>query len=118
RQAIFELVNGLLQPYASKADHWAKILSVALHGQSFSDVRQSVERARRAAAISGDALDVHLESLISPEQLPKAERINLATMLVDAGLSQRNVQKLTGVARDTLRSHSQPETTARKRRGT
>lgn len=118
RQAISELVNGLLQPYASKADHWAKILSVALHGQSFSDVRQSVERARRAAAISGDALDVHLESLISPEQLPKAERINLATMLVDAGLSQRSVQKLTGVARDTLRSHSQPETPARKRRGT
>lgn len=118
REAIFELVNGLLQPYENKADHWAKILSVALHGQSFSDVRQSVERARRAAAISGDALDVHLESLISPEQLPKAERINLATMLVDAGLSQRNVQKLTGVARDTLRSHSQPETPARKRRGT
>jgi Cdc6-like AAA superfamily ATPase len=118
REAIYELVNDLLQPYEKKADHWAKILSVALQGQSFSDVRQSVERARRAAAISGDALDIHLESLILPDQLSKAERINLATMLVDAGLSQRNVQKLTGVARDTVRSHSQPETIARKRRGT
>lgn len=118
REAIYVLVNDLLQPYEKKADNWAKILSVALQGQSFSDVRQSVERARRAAAISGDALDIHLESLILPDQLSKAERINLATMLVDAGLSQRNVQKLTGVARDTVRSHSQPETAARKRRGT
>jgi Trp operon repressor len=74
-----------------------------------------VERARRAAAISGDALETHLQALISPDQLSKSERINLATMLADGGLSQRNVQKLTGVARDTVRSHSR-EASQRKRK--
>lgn len=117
RPAIHELVNDLLRPYDDKADHWAKVLSVALHGQSFSDIKQSVDQARRAAAISGDSLDTHLQALISPDQLSKSERINLATMLVDGGLSQRSVQKLTGVARDTVRSHSQVEASSRKRKG-
>lgn len=117
RPAIQELVNGLLQPHDENADHWANVLSIALHGQSFSDIRQSVERARRAAAISGDALETHLQALISPDQLSKSERINLATMLVDGGLSQRSVQKLTGVARDTVRSHSRAEASPRKRKG-
>lgn len=117
RPAIHELVSDLLQPYNDKAEHWAKVLSVALYGQSFSDIRQSVERARRAAAISGEALETHLQALISLDQLSKSERITLATMLVDGGLSQRSAQKLTGVARDTVRSHSQTEATPRKRKG-
>ncbi len=117
RPAIQELVKGLLQPHDENADHWANVLSIALHGQSFSDIRQSVERARRAAAISGDPLETHLQALISSDQLSKSERINLATMLVDGGLSQRSVQKLTGVARDTVRSHSRAEASPRKRKG-
>lgn len=117
RPAIEDLVNGLLQPHHQNADHWAKVLAVALKGRSFSDIQQSVERARRAAAISGEALESHLQGLISLEQLSKADRINLATMLVEGGLSQRSVQKLTGVARDTVRSRAQFETAPRKRKG-
>ena len=117
RPAIEDLVNGLLQPHHQNADHWAKVLAVALKGRSFSDIQQSVERARRAAAISGEALESHLQGLISLDQLSKADRINLATMLVEGGLSQRSVQKLTGVARDTVRSRAQFETAPRKRKG-
>lgn len=117
RLAIEALVLGLLEPHHEQAAHWARVLGVGLLGQSFSDIRQSLERARRAAAISGDDLDFHLQSLIKLDQLSKADRINLATMLVDVGLSQRSVQKLTGVARDTVRTHSQAETTPRKRKG-
>ncbi|MCZ7497296.1 AAA family ATPase [Agrobacterium tumefaciens] len=117
RPAIHELVHDLLQLHHEKADHWAKALSIALQGQSFSDIRQSVERARRGAAISGESLDAHLQALISPDQLSKADRINLATMLVDGGLSQRSVQKLTGVARDTVRSRSNAEAPVRRRKG-
>jgi len=117
RPAIEDLVQGLLGPHHGEAAHWAKVMGVALQGRSFSDIRQSIERARRAAAISGEALEFHLQSLIRLDQLSKADRIHLATMLVDGGLSQRSVQKLTGVARDTVRTHSQAGTTPRKRKG-
>lgn len=117
RPEIEDFVRGLLQPHFEQAALWAKILAIALQGRSFSDIQQSVERARRAAAISGDPLELHFHSLIALDQLSKADRINLATMLVEGGLSQRSVQKLTGVARDTMRSHSQPEAAPRKRKG-
>jgi len=117
RPAIEDLIQSLLAPHFEQAPQWARILAVALQGRSFSDVQQSVERTRRAAAISGESLEAHLHGLIALDQLSKSDRINLATMLVEAGLSQRTVQKLTGVARDTVRSHSQPGATARKRKG-
>ncbi|MGO8255191.1 AAA family ATPase [Rhizobium ruizarguesonis] len=117
RDAIEDLVGRLLRPYHENAGHWAKVLAIALQGKSFSDIQQSIERTRRAAAISGDALESYLQGLIQLDGLSKADRISLATMLVGSGLSQRNVQKLTGIARDTVRSHTQSEAVPRRRKG-
>ncbi|TZG31268.1 ATP-binding protein [Agrobacterium sp. B1(2019)] len=115
--AIEDHVGRLLGPHSVNASHWSKVLAIALHGKSFSDIQQSIERARRGAAISGEAVEDHLQALIQLESLSKNDRIALATMLVQSGVSQRSVQKLTGVARDTVRSHAQPEALTRRRKG-
>ncbi|MCY4258682.1 MAG: hypothetical protein OXC91_00270, partial [Rhodobacteraceae bacterium] len=54
-------------------------------------------------------LDQRLPLLIAPDSLshlPRQQRITVAVQLVEGGLlSQRRAQKITGVARDTIRCH-------------
>lgn len=116
RSAIEEYAAQLLQTNPEEANRWSKILAIAFEGHSFSDIQQSIGRARRGAAVSGEGLDLQLHNLIQVEGQTKSDRISLATMLVEAGVSQRSAQKLTGIARDTVRSHAQKRGTPRKQR--
>lgn len=55
-------------------------------------------------------LDDQLAPFLAREGLPKSRRIALATEIVEQGLlSQRKAYELTGIARDTIRSHAVPQ---------
>lgn len=108
-----------LLPYVPDAGAWAGILSVLFKGKSFSDIEIALSAQRRAAAVTGAGLAECLGTLVQPEGLSKADRIELAISLVDAGItSQRAAQQLTGISRDTIRGHAKnlnPERTRRPR---
>lgn len=78
--------------------------------ESLSDLESLVLSARRRAAISPTSLP---EALIEAQherigRMPQAERIAVAIGVLDSGaLSQRQVSRLTGVSRDTLRKHTE-----------
>lgn len=94
----------LLQRTASNAEDWSDVLSVVLARRSFSDIERMVNSVRRSAALNGNNLGEHLSSLLTIDNRPKQDRIDLAVQLVQAGLaSQRRAHELTGVARDTIR---------------
>lgn len=104
---ISRLVAALLAPHVRGSGNWAKVLGVALQGRSFSDVERDILAARRSAAVMERGIDEELLALIRSETRTKADRIALATTLVDSKLvSQRRARELTGISRDTIRSHA------------
>lgn len=104
RDAARAFVIGLLEPFAPNASEWSDVLSVALAGQSFSDIERKVNSARRSAALNGQKVGDHLAVLLKVDGRSKSERIDLAVQLAESGLvSQRRAHELTGVARETIR---------------
>ena len=119
--AIAQFVETTLAPYFPLAKQWGGVLGIAFEGRSFSDIERDLATARRIAALGSKSLDEQFAAFVSNRTLPKSTRINLAAAIVDQGLlSQRKAHDLTGVARDTIRSHaSRPERSKeRKSRGT
>lgn len=82
-------------------------LPIVLSGMSFSDLKRIISQLRRNQVVSGVALTDSLTLLIEQRinSLSKAEKIEVAQNLTDAGLSQRSVNSLTGLSRDTIRKH-------------
>lgn len=94
-----------LREHTANAAQWARAMSIALEGRSFSDLARDISFARRQAALRGEDLDSHLSSLLKSDGLSKQSRIDLAVELVDQGImSARKAKELTGVARDTIRT--------------
>ena len=105
RDAAKVFINALLHRVEAKAENWSEVLSLALAHHSFSDIERKITNARRSAALNGKDVGEHLSSLLSSDDLSKAERISLAVQLVqDELVSQRRAHELTGVARETIRS--------------
>lgn len=104
REAARAFVNSLLEFIEPNASEWSDILSLALEGQSFSDIERKINSARRSAALNGKKISDHLTTLLSANERPKNERIDFAVQLAESGLvSQRRAHELTGVARETIR---------------
>lgn len=115
--AIRVFVQGMLHGRVSDARKWADILALAFKGRSYSDIERDLVSARRAAAISKSSVDDQLPTLIKGDQLNKADRIVLATKLVEGGLtSQRAAHDLTGVSRDTIRARSTSDIPSKRSR--
>jgi SpoVK/Ycf46/Vps4 family AAA+-type ATPase len=85
---------------------WITILGTALRGLSFSDAAQCVRRARRTAVLHGDDTTTVLEHIVREriDGLNRSDRRSVAMLLTkQTDISQREVSRLTGVSRDTIR---------------
>jgi len=83
-----------------------ELLSVLLEGHSFADVRKLILTARRESLVNETPLAQVFENLV-PSLMQKqdhARRVELAVLLHERGLSERQVSRLTGIARDTFRN--------------
>lgn len=104
REAVRAFVGGLLERIVPRAGEWSEVLSIAMTGESFSDIERKVNSARRSAALNGKDVADHLATLLQVDNRSKHDRIDLAVQLVSSGLvSQRRAHELTGIARDTIR---------------
>ena len=86
------------------------VLVELFDGASFSDIEREMTRARRMAAVQRQTLVDSIFTLSRGrfERLTQGQRIGLATRLQDAAtLSQRRINDITGVSRDTLRKYAQ-----------
>lgn len=103
--AVETLALRLLQPHFEDAAKWSRILALTLKGQSQNDIERAIMLARRAAVTSGVSLADQLRKLIvDTSALDRKERIELAQLLQNSGItSQREAQRITGVARETIR---------------
>ncbi|MBK9104070.1 MAG: AAA family ATPase [Saprospiraceae bacterium] len=109
---IEKLVIRLLsQELRDKAVIWSKVLAFAFNGKSFSDIERQLTIVRKSAAISGQSLEMKLNSmLIDVADLNHEQRIEFACALVEGEiLTQRAAHDLTGISRDTIRKHMKSE---------
>ncbi|TPW04819.1 MAG: ATPase AAA, partial [Alphaproteobacteria bacterium] len=106
REAVDAFARAALAPHMKEADAWAHILSIALDGKPFSEIERVIVSARRNAALNGALLPQELAKALDVDALPKSARIELANKLIDAdAVSQRQASEITGIARDTIRTH-------------
>lgn len=104
---ITRFVMPILKSGLDNNSEWAAIISVALKGESFSDIERKIKSARRASILKGSPLEDCLIEMLAIESLPKEKKIQLAADLSKHKIiSQRKAQELTGVARETIRNHS------------
>ena len=116
--AIAQFVESMLAPYSPAAKQWGGVLGIAFQGHSLSDIERDLAVARRSAALGDKSLDEQFLTFVSNAALSKSTRINLASSIVEQGLlSQRKARDLTGVARDTIRSHAAQAKQRRRRNG-
>lgn len=105
--AIAQFVETKLAPFFPASKQWAGILGITFNGRSFSDIERDLTAALRNSVLRDKPLAEQLATYLSAATLPKSTRINLAASIVDQGLlSQRKTHDLTGIARDTIRSHT------------
>ncbi len=91
------------------ADAIVRPLAIAYRGASFSDVEREIMKARRAAAMRDAGVDELLVAMTRSRfrELATPERVQVAIELMrSGGISQRKVNEITGVSRDTLRKYS------------
>jgi SpoVK/Ycf46/Vps4 family AAA+-type ATPase len=104
-------LEGLFKEVAPDVSGWVDILALSLGGRSYSDIEREIMIARRSAALNGKGLEHYLSRLVTADDNTKQERIEIAVRLVKNGLAtQRKAHEITGVARDTIRTHLKNET--------
>lgn len=84
------------------------VLSAALVGRSFSDIENWLNSVLRSALVrdrSADEETIRVARGLLQEMRPGV-RADAATMLYKSGVPQRQVARLLGVSRDTIRRHS------------
>lgn len=99
RQFMSQLLdgNGLTETFS-------RVASLAMYGQSFSDIRRDVHRARRQCILAHKPIEDCLRQTVSDRlrSKPAAERKRAALSMVGAGVSNRQASEWTGVHRDTI----------------
>lgn len=103
-EQIASHIANVLGKYAPDSDG-IRMLQTAFHGASLSEVERDVRGVLRRSLIQRGSVSDALWALAERRirDLPRKERIDRAAELVDRGMTQRSVQKLTGTSRDTLR---------------
>lgn len=89
------------------SEAFISLLSCAMHGMSYSDIERWITHAKRRSLMDREPITKTLEASVRShvDQLPKKQQIALANRLGDAGASQYEALRLTGVSRPTQRKH-------------
>ena len=112
-------IEHLLGEIAPEANEWSEVLAIALQRQSFHDIERQLKFAVRSSTLSGESLKEYLPELLRSEYSSKKDRIELATNLVNSNLiSQRQAQLITGIARETIRKHSNANSSTKGKKKT
>ena len=111
KRAVRQAIKLFVGENVALSDNWATILSEVLHGQSFSDIERVLKGLRRQAVVNGCQLEDLFPRVVRQhlDGLSKSAKKDIALRLTDAGLSQRSVNELTGLSRDTLRKLNQTD---------
>jgi SpoVK/Ycf46/Vps4 family AAA+-type ATPase len=102
RKAVIEFLGDDYSDFS----HWLDFLVESQKGESFSNIRRSINQLRKLKVINPDQFEASsLEKIISNvENMSRQDRISLAIRLVtEFSFPKQRAAKLLGVSRDTIR---------------
>lgn len=117
-ESVSAAIRRFLGPDLNFFKEWLQVLSYSFQNESFSDIERLVLRLRRALVIKGDSVENLVSDLVKKKcaSLDRQAQIELALLLdSNTKLSQRRVNEITGVSRDTIRKY-RPTTPATSKR--
>lgn len=84
-----------------------QMLTTVTANQSFAEIKRELDRLRRQSLISGKPTSEMVTDFLSSrmKEASISARLSWAKKLITAGLSQHRIHEITGLSRDTLRSH-------------
>jgi len=105
KSAVEQAIRLFVDDVASLNGSWTAALGEVLSGQSYSDIERELKSLRRQAVLTNCPLEDLFPRLIRQHMdgQSKASRKDIALRLSEVGLSQRSINDLTGISRDTLR---------------
>ena len=105
-RALSKFYDSRLPSSMSMRKEWIEILKSAKKGLSFSEVQNDLNISLRNSVIHDCEISRSLLARIRNGVQSKRQLIQIAVMLVSFGVtSQREANKYTGVARETVRTH-------------
>ena len=106
--AVEQAVRMFLGPADGLTGDWIETLATLLAERSFNDIERELKGLRRQAILKGAELREVLPEFIRGhiERQPKSAKKEIALRLSAVGLSQRQINDLTGLSRDTIRKIS------------
>lgn len=105
-RALSKFYNSRLPESMSNRKEWIEILKSSKKGLSFSEVQNDLNISLRNSIVHECEISRSLLARIRSGAQSKRQLIQIAVMLVSFGItSQREANKYTGVARETVRAH-------------
>ena len=104
-------VRRFMGPDLPALESWIETLAAGLQGRSLSDVERAVMSLRRAHALHHMSVEELVRQVVGDgaQTLTKGQRLELAVQMARTGQhSHQEINRLTGVARDTIRKHAGP----------
>lgn len=108
REEIALLIESDLESHTDTLKTWKDILIECFIGDSFSEIKRSLTRYRRACLLEIASPEEAMLNLIQSkfDGFDRNTRIKIAKSLVkDKGVTQRKVAAATGLSRDTIRKY-------------
>ncbi len=111
RDAIEQALRLFVDDPSALETTWSAALAEVLSGQSYSDIERQIKLLRRQAVLKKCDLSDLFPVLIRQhmDKHSKSSKKEIALRLGEAGLSQRAINELTGISRDTIRKLSNAE---------
>ena len=105
RAAVEQAIYVFTDNCSQNRSPWTEALAGLFHGHSFSDIERELKSLRRQSILKKCELESLFPQLVRVyvEGLSKSSKKDMALVLAEAGLSQRLINELTGLSRDTLR---------------
>ena len=112
--AVKQAIRLFLSKDAKVDPTWQTTLAELFHGMSFSDIERELKSIRRLAVLNKCSLEELFPRLVQRhiQGQSKLAKKEIARRLSAAGLSQRTINELTGLSRDTLRKIVSGKTSA------
>lgn len=117
-KAINAAIQRFLGPDLNQFKEWLEVLSYSCKDESFSDIERLVRRLRRGLVVGGGTAESLVSDLVKAKyaSLDRQAQIEFAVLLDShTNLSQRRINEITGVSRDTIRKHRPSTQVVRKR---
>jgi len=107
KSEIVETIKRIIGKNSDVKDSLIVALSVLYDGESFAEVQRQINQLRKSSILNKTPLEFDIIQLLvsSAKNIEIKNKAMIASALIKSGLSQRDVSRVIGISRDTIRKY-------------